>query len=111
MNIEFIRQCIRDDDMHKFYCRKEWITLRDYVMKLDKNECQKCKARNIVKAAVLVHHVHHVRDYPELALSIFDAAGKRNLISLCQTCHEEEHPDERHKFRRKEGTYTNEEQW
>lgn len=43
--------------------------------------------------AILVHHINHLKENPELALEIYDKEGKRNLISLCQSCHEEEHPE------------------
>lgn len=107
----FIIKCIRDDDVHRFYCRKEWKQVRDEVLSIDHNECQKCKSRGKYNKADIVHHIHHLKDYPELALNIYDDEGHRNLISLCQSCHEEEHPEERHKFRRKEDSYRNEERW
>lgn len=100
--IEFVEQCIRDDDAHRFYCRKEWTSVRERVLKMDHYECQKCKSKGKYTRATLVHHVHHLKDYPNLALEIYDEDGNRNLVSLCQSCHEEEHPEERHKFKASE---------
>ena len=37
--------------------------------------------------AVTVHHIKHADEYPEL---FFDAS---NLISLCNACHNKEHPE------------------
>ena len=102
MNLEFIKRCISDDDTHRFYCRKEWQEIREKVLRLDHYECQKCKAKGKYKRAVIVHHVHHLKDYPSMALDIYDKEGNRNLVSLCQSCHEEEHPEERHRWQAKE---------
>ena len=43
--------------------------------------------------AILVHHINHLKENHELALEIYDKEGKRNLISLCQSFHEKEHPE------------------
>lgn len=109
--IQFVEQCIRDDNVHRFYCRKEWKKIKADVLKLDKYECQKCKAKGKYTRAILVHHVNHLRDYPSLALEIYDPNGKRNLISLCQDCHEQEHLNERPRFKTKKENYMNKEKW
>lgn len=101
--LEFVNECIASDDVHRFYCRKEWRDIRTRVMQLDHYECQKCRSRGkITKHNLMVHHVHHLRDYPELALDIYDSDGNRNLVTLCMSCHEEEHPEERHRWQTKE---------
>lgn len=109
--IEFVKKCINDNDAHKFYCRKEWKKIRDKVLKLDHYECQKCKKKGKYSKAILVHHINHLKENPELALEIYDTKGKRNLISLCQSCHEKEHPEERHKWHKSKEGYTNDERW
>lgn len=109
--IDFVNNCIRDDNIHRFYCRKEWLQIREKVLKMDHYECQKCRRKGRYKRAVLVHHINHLKDRPDLALEIFDDNGKRNLISLCQSCHEEEHPEERHRWQKKDNQYTNTERW
>lgn len=110
--IEFVKRCISEDDVHRFYCTKEWKRIRKKVMGLDHNECQKCRhVYHRVRKAALVHHINHLRDYPHLALEIYDEHGKRNLVSLCKSCHEEEHPEERNKYHKKSDKFVNEERW
>ncbi len=95
VNIEQIKKCIADDNLHAFYTCGAWIRLRAEVLNDDKTECQMCKAKGRYKKANHVHHVNYVRKHPELALSktYVDDAGqtKRNLISVCKACHEELH--------------------
>lgn len=69
-----------------FYKSKEWKKLRAAVLKLDHYECQQCKAEGRYSKAQTVHHVHHVKDRPDLALTYMHE-GKRNLVSLCRECH------------------------
>lgn len=76
-----------------FYSWPQWEETRSKVLALDHFECVKCKAKGKYTKAVLVHHVHHLTDRPDLALSIYDADGNRQLISLCRQCHELEHPE------------------
>lgn len=74
-----------------FYDTKEWRAKRDEILDKDK-ECQLCKARGEYSPAVIVHHVRHLEDAPELALcdTYTDAHGveRRQLISVCRDCHE-----------------------
>ena len=56
-------------------------------MKRDNYECQKCKSKGKYHKAETVHHIKHLRDYPELALD------NNNLISLCYDCHNKDHPE------------------
>jgi 5-methylcytosine-specific restriction endonuclease McrA len=97
--LEFVILCIKENNTHAFYISGEWTDRREDVLDDDKYECQQCKKRGKYKRATMVHHVKHLKDHPELALSLFyiDEHGKlqRQLISLCNTCHEEEHPERR----------------
>ena len=34
-----------------------------------------------------MHHIHHIEDRPDLALVDW------NLVSLCNNCHNQEHPE------------------
>ena len=77
----------------EFYSWPEWEDTRRIVLTLDHHECVRCKARGKYSPAVLVHHVHHLKDKPELALSVWDDADRRQLVSLCRPCHELEHPE------------------
>ena len=90
----------------------QWLRERNDVLVGDKHECQKCKAKGKYTRAVLVHHVKHVRSFPELALEKFyideDGTRRRQLISLCDQCHDEEHPERLKGRIRKKKTLTQE---
>lgn len=78
----------------RFYDWSEWKRVRREVLLLDHNECQFCRLRHRVGPADLVHHVKHLKDRPDLSLSIFDPeTGQRQLLSVCRVCHEELHPE------------------
>lgn len=83
---------------NQFYRRAAWRRVRDEVLRLDRYECQRCKARGRYSRAVVVHHVKHLEDRPELALSVYDE-NRRQLISVCKRCHEELHPDRIEKWK------------
>ena len=80
-----------------FYSWSEWAGpdgVRQAVLKLDNCECQICKAHGKYSRGSIVHHVKHLRERPDLALSIFDPdTGERQLVTVCKACHEEEHPE------------------
>ena len=100
-DIDFATKCINDKDVHRFYCSTKWQRIRDKVMRLDHYECQLCKSKyHRIRKASMVHHVHHLEDYPNLALEIYDEEGPRNLISLCNSCHNEVHPEKQIKFKK-----------
>lgn len=84
----------REDE---FYSWPEWRGpegQRAAVLKLDRYECQHCKAKGRYRKGYIVHHVKHLRDRPDLALSVWDEdTGERQLVTLCKPCHEEEHPE------------------
>ena len=87
-----------------FYRSKEWKKKRLEILKRDHFECQKCKhVKQRLTRATVVHHKVHLRDDPFLMLD------DDNLISLCDTCHNEEHPEKRIKNKRKH--FRNEERW
>jgi len=89
-------------DVDKFYNSRTWRKKRTQTLERDNKECQKCKRRGKFNKATCVHHKKHLRDNPELAL-IDD-----NLESLCDICHNEEHPE---KFEHKKKILLNEEKW
>lgn len=92
-----------------FYHWPEWEALRTEVMRLDNWECQRCKTQGRHRAATIVHHVKHLRDRPDLALSIWDDE-ERQLVSVCKRCHEELHPESQRQYAPKESPVT-EERW
>ena len=95
--LAFIKKCIEENNLHAFYTWSGWLNLRAEVLEENKNECQKCKARGKYSRATMVHHVKHVRQFPELALSKYyiDDTGekKKQLVPLCDSCHDDEHPE------------------
>ena len=95
-----LRELIARGAEARFYWWSEW---RDHarpdVLALDRFECQRCKARGRYSRATIVHHVKHLRDRPDLALSVWDPdTGERQLLSVCKACHEREHPEAQRPF-------------
>ena len=86
-----------------FYRSREWLAKRAEILKRDNYECQRCKSLGLFSAADCVHHIKHLKDHPELALK------DDNLISLCNACHNIEHPEKLKKVESKR--FTNEERW
>lgn len=77
-----------------FYRTYAWEETRKKVLALDRYECQSCKKKGRYAKARMVHHIKHIQDRPDLALSIFDPdTGERQLVSLCTRCHAAEHPE------------------
>ena len=89
---EDVAQLVKEGREHEFYCSPDWRKKRRRVLRRDKGECQLCKARGRYRKAVLVHHVLHLKDRPDLALcdTYTDGEGveRRQLISVCRECHE-----------------------
>ena len=85
----------------EFYSWPEWRALRPDVLALDHHECVRCREiRRKFRRPKIVHHVKHLEDRPDLALSIWDPeTGKRQLISVCKRCHEELHPESQRQFK------------
>ena len=112
--ISIVKKC---NEVLKLYKTTRWKRVREEQLERDHHECQRCKHRGKYSAlqgmikytpAVLVHHEFRVRRYPQYAYSPI-VNGKRNLYSLCQTCHEIEHEEERGMIKEKEDF--NEERW
>jgi 5-methylcytosine-specific restriction endonuclease McrA len=74
-----------------FYHSGAWLSKRKEILKRDNNECQKCKRKGRYSKATCVHHIKHLKDREDLALV------DSNLLSLCDCCHNEEHPEKLHK--------------
>lgn len=78
----------------EFYTGGEWKRLAEQVRAMDRHECQLCKARGRYCKGVIVHHVLHLKDRPDLAMSIYNPDTKeRQLITVCKVCHEQLHPE------------------
>ena len=109
----WIRKLLKDKEVIKFYKTDDWKETRKEVLEDFHNECFKCMQKGKYTKAECVHHVNHLRHRPDLALSKYyiDNQGnkKRNLIPLCNPCHNEEHPE---KFRKlHKDKFKNEERW
>ncbi len=114
-DIDFVKNCIRENRVHVFYTWEKWKKKRREILEKDHYECQECKKHGKYRRAVLVHHVKHLRDYPELALcdTYLGEDGKehRQLISVCKQCHETVgHPERMTKQPQKE-KFKNAERW
>lgn len=106
-----IRTLIASGELHKFYNDIYWRKLSHMIIKEQHGECQICRERGRVTPAILVHHVLELKYRPELAYERWQdkAHTKRQLLALCQQCHEEQHPN---RFgQERTWHYTNKERW
>ena len=89
-----LNELIAAGQEHAFYLWGAWRSLRERVLRMDRWECQICRARGRYSRGEIVHHVKHLRDRPDLALSVWDPeTGERQLVTVCKACHEAEHPE------------------
>jgi 5-methylcytosine-specific restriction enzyme A len=72
---------------HPFYNRPTWRLARKRVLTRDHHLCQRCLQKGVLTPAEIVHHIHHLQDYPEQALD------ESNLQSVCAVCHNRLHPE------------------
>ncbi|RDU22198.1 HNH endonuclease [Anaerosacchariphilus polymeriproducens] len=110
MTTQEIIELIKIDKLYQFYKSKEWMSLKNEVLKEHHNECVWCKQQGIIKKAVTVHHVQFVKKHPYLALSrYYTYKGKtyENLLPLCHDCHDKAHG----RFQYKKKEQWNEEKW
>lgn len=91
----WIRELEAEGKLYRFYKSNEFRALRAEVLRDHHNECAECAKRGRYRRAKVVHHVHEVRDRPDLALTRWvrepDGTVTENLIPLCQECHEIAH--------------------
>lgn len=91
--LDRLAACIDAGTPRMFYDWESWRRLRRDVLNMDHHECQRCKTLyHRFRKAEIVHHVKHLTDRPDLALSIWDGE-ERQLISVCRKCHKELHPE------------------
>ena len=124
---EQLRQWIDQGELWKFYKTKEWMKLKESVLRAAHYECQECRAHGKItrydtgedgtrRRLSTVHHVMRVRDHPELALSktyrdLETGEVKVNLVSVCKACHNKLHPEKRKNRRSEKESFTNLERW
>ena len=118
---EWIRSLIQKDELWRFYKSKEWIALKNKILKENHYECAECRKHGVItrhddggRLLSTVHHVCHVRDHPELALSEWYkdySTGKleRNLIPVCKACHNKLHPEKTKRVN--QDKFVNDERW
>ena len=106
-----LRRLLDEGRENVWYNSEAWKTMREYVLKYDHYECQICKAKGRYRRADIVHHVKHLKDRADLALSLYDPdSGERQLISVCKRCHEELHPESQRQYKQQKQLIT-EERW
>ncbi|MBT2576857.1 HNH endonuclease [Bacillus sp. ISL-8] len=77
----------RDQESKRFYNSTVWKNCRRLALERDNYLCQECLKQNTITTADMVHHIEHFKDKPEKSLVL------SNLISLCNACHNKEHPE------------------
>jgi 5-methylcytosine-specific restriction endonuclease McrA len=97
-----LTKAILSGNVLTFYKSREWQQKRREILTRDK-ECIHCKRMGKYSHADTVHHIIHLRANPSLALA------DTNLISLCKSCHDKEHPEKLHPQEAK--GYINQERW
>lgn len=83
-------------DIREFYKTYTWKKFRNEQMRKKKYRCEECWKKGYYRKATVLHHIKHLREYPELALT------ESNMEALCEECHKEAHPEEFKKTKFKE---------
>ena len=74
-------------DEKKFLDSARWLRKRAAVLRRDGYICQDCKRYGRKTPATLVHHVIPFAEDAARALD------EKNLVSLCEACHNRRHPE------------------
>lgn len=90
---------------YSFYKSNAWKQKRKEILIRDNYECQRCKAQGKYTKATVVHHKKHYQEHKELGLV------DSNLISLCDICHNLEHPEKLGKVNEKKKKEIHQERW
>ena len=77
------------------YKTQKWLRKRAAILKRDNYMCQECKKYGRITEAQTVHHIKPAELFPELVYT------NENLISLCNACHNREHPEKAFKLLKK----------
>ena len=97
------------DEPVRFYNSQEWHELSDKIRKYDHYQCTLCGSS---RRPLIVHHVKHLKDRPDLALKMYDpGTGERQLITVCKRCHEKLHPESLKENQAKIKEIITEERW
>ena len=86
-------------EVNPFYGTLAWTRARQQALDRDMGLCVWCRqrgrtardrrGRRVPVLATMVHHIEHLDARPDLALEL------ANLVSLCDRCHDEAHPEKR----------------
>ena len=95
----YIMMFKKKKETNPFYGTEAWKRCRAAALRRDGGLCVWCMRRGRVTVdakgrrwpvlATVVHHIQHLEDRPDLALDL------DNLVSLCDSCHDEAHPEKR----------------
>ncbi|WP_415326702.1 HNH endonuclease [Clostridium perfringens] len=75
----------KDKYEQAFYNSKEWHIVRTNIIARDLGLCKVCLSKNRIRVAYVVHHIIELKESRELGLRT------GNLLSLCNSCHQEIH--------------------
>lgn len=75
----------KDKEEQAFYNSKEWHIVRTNIIARDLGLCKVCLSKNRIRVADVVHHIIELKESRELGLRT------SNLLSLCNSCHQEIH--------------------
>lgn len=93
--LDKLKKLIAAGEGWRFYSWNDWRGpegIRETVIKIDHCQCYYCR-RPLRRRSAIVHHVRHLDEAPELALSIYAPDGSRQLVTVCKNCHELQHPE------------------
>ena len=94
----WVLSLIAADNVHAFYTSKWWKAICKRILRKGrdgkpKRRCYDCERKTPAEPTLAdtVHHVHPLRERPDLALSEVDELGNIQLLPLCASCHWERH--------------------
>lgn len=85
---------LRAKDRNKIYNCKRWKDLREVALVRDNLMCVHCKDKAIDTKATEVHHIIYLEDDISLAYDL------DNLVSLCSSCHQKVHANDKDRHKR-----------
>lgn len=92
-----LKKLIEAGEAWRFYSWRAWRDpaegIRARVLKMDHYQCYFCHRPLNNGRMAIVHHVNHLEEAPDLALSIYTPSGSRQLVTCCKACHELQHPE------------------
>ncbi|AUM89176.1 HNH endonuclease [Clostridium botulinum] len=74
-----------DEKEQRFYVSKPWLITRETIKARDKGLCRVCLSKGDIRYMNTVHHIEELKDCWDKRLD------PSNLISVCESCHQEVH--------------------